>query len=64
MKGLRAPGGVKVDISWGNGEWQAAISLGRDFPARGIDVYTPDSPEPRRVDLKPGDVVRLFSLLK
>ena len=64
MKGLRAPGGVKVDISWGNGEWQAAISLGRDFPARGIDVYTPGSPEPRRVDLKPGDVVRLFGLLK
>jgi alpha-L-fucosidase 2 len=64
MKGLRAPGGVKVDISWGNGEWQAAISLDRDFPARGIDVYTPGSPEPRRVDLKPGDVVRLFGLLK
>ena len=63
MKGLRAPGGVKVDISWGNREWQAAISLDRDFPARGIDVYVPGLPEPRRVDLKPGDTVRLFSTL-
>ena len=64
IKGLRAPGGVKVDISWGNGEWQSVVSLDGAFAARSLDVYMPASPELRRVALKPGDAVRLSGFLK
>lgn len=64
MKGLRAPGGVKVDISWGNGEWRAAISLDRGFPARSLDIYVPGSSALRHVDLEPGGRINLLGSLK
>ena len=63
MKGLRAPGGVCVDVSWEGGEWKASISLGGTFPARRLDVYSPGSSAPRRVDLKAGDRVDLSGRL-
>ena len=67
VAGLRAPGGVRVDLEWETAapagtagatgtqtRWTATISLDPDFPARSIDVYAPGESEPRRVNLVPG----------
>ena len=67
VAGLRAPGGVRVDIEWETAvpagtagasgtqtRWTATISLDSDFPARSIDVYAPGESEPRRVNLVSG----------
>ena len=72
VAGLRAPGGVRVDIEWETAvpagtagatgtetRWTATISLDPDFPARSIDVYAPGESEPRRVDLVPGGSLTL-----
>ena len=59
MNGLRAPGGVKVDVSWENGKWQAAISLGRTFPARRLDVFLPGRTALQPVELSPGESIVL-----
>ena len=52
--GLRAPGGLRVDIDWGGGRFLAAIELDPGFPARGVDVFVPGEPAPRHVALEPG----------
>ena len=52
--GLRAPGGVRVDVEWGDGRFRATLSLDAAFPARRVDVYAPGETEPRRVGLEPG----------
>ncbi len=52
--GLCAPGGVRVDLDWGNGRFRAAIALDPAFPARSVDVFAPGSAGPRHVSLAPG----------
>ena len=72
VAGLRAPGGVRVDIEWETAvpagtagasgtqtRWTATISLDSDFPARSIDVYAPGESEPRRVNLVSGGSLTL-----
>lgn len=52
--GLCAPGGLRVDLDWGNGRFRAAIALDPAFPARTVDVFAPGSAGPRHVSLAPG----------
>ena len=52
--GLRAPGGVRADVEWGDGRFRATLSLDAALPARRIDVYAPGETEPRRVGLESG----------
>ena len=72
VAGLRAPGGVRVDLEWETTvpagtagatgtetRWTSTISLDPDFPARSIDVYAPGESEPRRVDFVPGGSLTL-----
>ena len=57
--GLCAPGGLRVDLDWGDGRFRAAIGLDPAFPARSVDVFAPGSADPRHVELAPGGTVRL-----
>ena len=52
--GLCAPGGLRVDLDWGDGRFRAAIGLDPAFPARSVDVFAPGSASPRHVELAPG----------
>lgn len=52
--GLCAPGGLRVDLDWGNGRFRAAIALDPAFPVRTVDVFAPGSAGPRHVSLAPG----------
>ena len=54
MAGLRAPGGVRVDLAWNGGAWNATLALAPAFPARRVDVFAPGSAGPRHVTLEPG----------
>ena len=55
VKGLNAPGGLRVDLSWADGEWRATIALEEGFPARAFEVYPPGAASSCRVSLKPGE---------
>ena len=59
--GLRAPGGVRVDLDWEGASWRAALSLDLGFPPQSLDVYAPGETEPRPVALAPGASVELAS---
>jgi alpha-L-fucosidase 2 len=52
--GLRAPGGVRVDVEWDGPAVRATLALDAAFPARSVDVHAPGAAEPRRVELAPG----------
>ena len=52
--GLRAPGGVRVDVEWDGPAVRATIALDAAFPARTLDVHVPGEAKPRRVALEPG----------
>ena len=54
IAGLRAPGGVRVDVEWDGAGWKAELFLDPAFPARSVDVFAPGSAKPRRVELAPG----------
>lgn len=55
MKGLRAPGGVTVDVSWADGRWRAEVSLAEGFCGRKIEIFAPASGSPLQVELSPGE---------
>ena len=59
VSGLRAPGGVRVDLEWNGGTWKAVISLDPAFPARNVDAFVPGKAEPERIPLAPGGRVEL-----
>ena len=62
VAGLRAPGGLRVDLEWEAAavpaatglRWKAVVSLDPAFPARSVDVFAPGFPEPCRAELIPG----------
>ena len=54
-----APAGVRVDLAWNGGAWNATLALAPAFPARRVDVFAPGSAGPRHVTLEPGGRVSL-----
>lgn len=64
MKGLRAPGGVTVDISWADGAWQARIALEPSFPRRRLAIYSPGTASAREVALDPGRKIDFSGFLE
>ncbi len=52
--GLRAPGGLRVDLDWDGAAVRATLSLDAAFPACERDVWLPGAAKPRRIALEPG----------
>ena len=63
VAGLRAPGGLRVDLEWGCGQWKATIALDPGFPSRNVDIFVPDRSAPRRFEGNPGGRIELAGAL-
>ena len=75
VSGLRAPGGVRVDLEWGPAlpagtagatgtRWSAVFTLDPAFPARSIDAFLPGKAAPERIVLAPGGRAELAGILR
>lgn len=54
VAGLRAPGGLRVDLEWGDSGWGAELSLDPSSPPRSVDAFVPGKATPERIALVPG----------
>ena len=64
VAGLRAPGGLRVDIEWGDSGWRAELSLAPSFPPRNVDAFVPGKAAPERIVLAPGGRAELSGSIR
>ena len=64
VAGLRAPGGLRVDIEWGDSGWGAELSLDPSPPPRNVDAFVPGKAAPERIVLAPGGRAELSGSIR
>ena len=64
VAGLRAPGGLRVDIEWGDSGWGAELSLDPSSPPRNVDAFVPGKAAPERIVLAPGGRAELSGSIR
>lgn len=64
VAGLRAPGGLRVDLEWGDSGWGAELSLDPSSPPRSVDAFLPGRAAPERIALVPGGRAELSGSIR